>query len=34
MLFISKRTVDGHRLKIEDKMQVKNTAGLVANKKF
>ena len=29
MLFISKRTVDGHRLKIEDKMQVKNTAGLV-----
>ncbi len=29
MLFISNRTVDGHRLKIEDKMQVKNTAGLV-----
>ncbi len=28
-LFISKRTVDGYKQKIEDKMEVKNTAGLV-----
>ena len=28
-LYLSTRTVEGHRLKIQEKMQAKNTAGIV-----